>query len=476
MKRTLFITRVLIAILFYGTLHAQTPQPQNLLFIFDASGSMWGKLGQSTKIQVARETMGTLSEKISPAAQVGLIAYGHRSASDCNDIEMLIPMAPFDRNLFNSKIKSLNPKGKTPIAKSIAKAVEAIKGMTNPVTVILITDGLETCEGNGCDVVKQAKEAGVKITMHVVGFGITDKDLSSLECIAQAGGGQYLPAGNADELSKALENTVEEIPAGDAFLSVKTLLQGKLTDATVKVTKKGEAKEMITGRTYESPETNPRVMQLPSGTYDLVVQAVNMDSRPSRKIENAELRKGDTLYHEISFDQGVVEITVTRNGALADATVQLFSAGINSVVTTTRTYTKPETNPAKLNIPPGSYDLVIASVEISGKPEKKYSNIELGSAGNQKFAHNFESGELTVGAAQGSLLVDAVVSIINTKTGKSVATGRTYQSADSNPKTFILEPGSYRVELNPVKPAGLSKKNFTVEVPAGGHAEQMGNW
>ena len=77
---------------------------QKILFIFDASGSMWGKIDKSTKIQVAKETMGKLSEKISDDTHVGLIAYGHNSASDCNDIETLVPLGAFDKTKFNSNM------------------------------------------------------------------------------------------------------------------------------------------------------------------------------------------------------------------------------------------------------------------------------------------------------------------------------------------------------------------------------------
>ena len=42
---------------------AQANDKQNVIFIFDASGSMWGKLEKSTKIQVAKKTMGELFGK-----------------------------------------------------------------------------------------------------------------------------------------------------------------------------------------------------------------------------------------------------------------------------------------------------------------------------------------------------------------------------------------------------------------------------
>lgn len=477
MKKFLLLILITgLCFLFEGDLLAQPKNARQILFIFDASGSMWGKLDNSTKIQVAKETMEKFAVNIPADAKVGLIAYGHHSASDCNDIELLLPVAPFDKTAFNAKIKALNPKGKTPIARSITKALEAISSIAGPVTIILVSDGLETCDGNACQVVKDARSEGIMITMHVVGFGIAEKDLSPLECIAQAGGGRYFSANNAGELSDALEKTVAEAPAGNAFLSVKATLEGKLTDASVRVIQKGNPKDIANGRTYESSETNPRLLQIPAGTYDVTVEALSIESRPTHKFEALVIKANDTLDKEVSFDQGSVEILVTRNGELSDATIQLFAVETGKLVTATRSYNRKETNPSRLNVPPGNYNLVISSVEIQGKPEKKFENITLGISGNLAFKHDFESGELSIGTKQGGGYVDATVSIVNLKSGKVVASGRTYQSAENNPKRFVMEPGSYRVDLTPVKPAGLGEKSINIEITTKGLVERMVEW
>ncbi len=455
---------ILAGILFITNVGAQSNSPANLLFIFDASGSMWGKIENSTKIEVARETMGKLSNKIAADSKVGLIAYGHKSATDCNDIETLLPLGNFNKEQFNGKIKMLNPKGKTPIAKSINHALSLIKEIKDPVTIILVSDGLETCEGNACETVRNARTAGIKLTMHVVGFGISEKDLSPLECTAQAGGGQYFAASNAEELVAALEQTVKDIPAGDAYLSVKTTLEGKLKDASVRVFKKGESGETISGRTYEGKETNPRILQLQAGTYDVEIMPIAIRGYSPIRIPDLVIPAHDTLFKEIEFEQGELEILITRNGELSDATIQIFPAGSDKLTASTRSYNKAATNPAKIKIPPGVYDIVFSSVEISGRPEIKITRKELGSSSNLKFNHNFESGELSIEARQGGQLVDATVSITDTKTGKNVGAGRTYQTAQNNPKKFILEPGNYKVELSPVKPAGLARKTITVDV------------
>jgi Ca-activated chloride channel family protein len=457
-------------------LTAQTSTGQKILFIFDASGSMWGKIGTKTKLQIAKETMGKLSDKIAPGSNVGLIVYGHRSATDCNDIQTLLPIGTFDKTKFNATIKAVNAKGKTPIALSINQALALIRGINDPVTIILVSDGLETCTGNACETVKNAKASGVKITMHVVGFGISEKDLSPLECIAQAGGGQYFPANNAEELAAALEQTVKEVPVGDAFLSVKTSMEGKLKDATVRVYKKGETKDIALGRTYESKETNPRLLQLPAGTYEVEIRPVNIEGHPGVKFSDVEIKKGDTLRKDVVFEQGVVEVLVTRNGALSDATIQIFPAGTNKVTASTRSYNHAKQNPAKLKIPPGVYDIVIGSVEIGGAPKIKILKKELGSAGNLQFSHDFKSGEFSIGAKKGQELIDATINIISIKTGKSVDAGRTYKTSSTNPKKFILEPGTYRIDLGPVRQEGLAKKSITVEITAKGTLERIVEW
>lgn len=471
-----FFCLFVCCLLFSPDVLAQTGKKQNILFILDASGSMAGKIDKSTKIQVAKETIGKLADKIAANANVGLIVYGHRSATDCNDIQTIIPMGTFDKPKFVSIVKALTIKGKTPIANSINQALALIRGINDPVTLILLSDGLETCEGNACEAIKGAKASGVKITMHVVGFGIAEKDLSPLECIAQAGGGQYFPANNAAELAAALEQTVEEVPVGNAFFSIKTTLDGKLKDATVKVFKKGDTKAIASGRTYEAKETNPRILSLAAGTYEIEVAPVGIESYPPIKFRDIIINSNDTTFKEIEFEQGIVQILVTRNGALSDATIQVFNSGADKSVAGARTYNKAESNPAKIKIPPGVYDIVFSSVEISGKPEIKITKKELGSSGNLQFAHNFESGELNIGAKKGSDYVDATVNIISEKTGKSVGSGRTYQSAANNPKKFILEPGTYRIELMPVKPVGLAKKTTTVEIKTGTSIEKIVDW
>lgn len=450
------------ALFFYHTSPAQQAVANNIVFILDGSGSMWQKSGTEYKIATAKSVMKDLVNKLPEETQLGLVVYGHRRKEDCKDIETLQPLSALDKKQVAAMLDGINPQGKTPIALSIQHTLDLIKSVKNHVNIILVSDGLETCEGKACDLVSKAKEQGVQITMHVIGFGIAEKDLSALECIAQAGGGQYIPANNAGELTEALNKTIEKPITGGGYLSVHATAENKLIDVNVKVYPKGQKKELATARTYTNKETNPRNILLPAGTYELSTEAIGLDGRPLQTFSDIIITKEDTLLQRVDFSFGTFEILITRNDELSDATIALYKAGTKERVAGGRSYRSATSNPAKYKIVPGNYDIEIKSVEISNKSEKRFENQLLKSSSTQSLSHNFESGELLIGVQQGETLVDATIRIYDSKSGKQVGAGRTYAATTSNPQTFTLEPGAYRVEIGPVNPKGLAKKEIEI--------------
>jgi len=62
-----------------------------VMYVLDGSNSMWGQIDGVAKIQTAKEVLGELLEA-EGAQKVGLLAYGHRSKTDCGDIEVLAPV------------------------------------------------------------------------------------------------------------------------------------------------------------------------------------------------------------------------------------------------------------------------------------------------------------------------------------------------------------------------------------------------
>lgn len=150
-----------------GIAWAENPQGGNLMFILDASGSMWGQVEGKAKIAIAKEVLIDLIEDLPQGLNVGLVAYGHRRKGDCNDVEELVHLGLLDKQNLINKIKGISPRGKTPITLSVKKTAEKLKTLEDETTIILVSDGKETCEGDPCALVKELRESGIRFVMHV---------------------------------------------------------------------------------------------------------------------------------------------------------------------------------------------------------------------------------------------------------------------------------------------------------------------
>ena len=178
---------------------------ENVMVVFDGSNSMWGQIDGTAKIEIARGVMENLLGDWTEDRKVGLMAYGHRQRGDCSDIETLVAPGADTRAAILDRINAITPTGKTPLTDAIEQAATELSYTDTPATVVLISDGLESCERDPCALADTLGSRGVAFTAHVVGFGLgADQDSGSLSCIAERTGGQYIQAANADELGRAL--------------------------------------------------------------------------------------------------------------------------------------------------------------------------------------------------------------------------------------------------------------------------------
>ena len=182
-------------------------------FILDGSGSMWGDAGGESKVAAAKRVMRDFLQRIElpEDTKVGLTLYGHRRKGDCADIERLDAVDYAERMTLASAIDRLSPKGKTPIADSLQTVGDSLKGQEGTTSIVLVSDGIESCGRDPCAVARSLREQyGIEVTIHVVGFDVTEKR-EQLECIAEAGGGKFLPVSRAAELPEAIKVVETEI-------------------------------------------------------------------------------------------------------------------------------------------------------------------------------------------------------------------------------------------------------------------------
>ena len=179
------------------------------IIILDASGSMWGQINGRHKIEIARDVITDLMSSLDPGLQLGLVAYGHRRKGDCTDIELLIPPGKVDRKTFLDRVLSIVPVGKTPLTDAVERSANYLKIEENPASVILVSDGIETCDRDPCVLARELAARGIAFKAHIIAFDLTSKEADTIRCLADETGGRFLLAQDARTLKDALQMAVE---------------------------------------------------------------------------------------------------------------------------------------------------------------------------------------------------------------------------------------------------------------------------
>lgn len=186
---------------------ASAPQSEKprVMIVLDASGSMLAPMEGTTRIAVARAALAELLKGWDPEVELGLTVYGHRRKGDCADIETVAAPGKADVARILGLANAIQPKGMTPLSDAVKRAAEALKYTEQRATVILVSDGKETCKADPCAVGRALKQAGVDFRAHVIGFAVTRAEEQGLRCLAETTGGQYFSARNAAGLRRALD-------------------------------------------------------------------------------------------------------------------------------------------------------------------------------------------------------------------------------------------------------------------------------
>jgi Ca-activated chloride channel family protein len=179
------------------------------MIVFDASGSM-GTTDYALKLpRIARvkKSMATVIPEVAPLRRLGLIVYGEGDYNDCSSIDLRMKPTPNAADEMLGVIKSINPRGRTPLTRSVELAAEALDYRNKPATVVLLTDGEETCGGDPCRTAKALKAEAKDLTIHVIGYR-EQGGYFAARCMSDQTGGDYKSVKTEEELIEALRKTL----------------------------------------------------------------------------------------------------------------------------------------------------------------------------------------------------------------------------------------------------------------------------
>jgi len=221
--RTMLTTLGLAALLAAASI--ALAQRTSVLLVLDASGSMYLKLADGQyRIAAAKDALSTFVSRLPDAddLDVGLRIYGANvgalDAGACDDSELVVPVAGFDRATLLRTIRETQAKGATPIARSLELAADDLRGAQGRAIIVLVTDGAESCGGDVRGAVEQLARTGIEVDLRIIGFDLSPAASQSFE-----GLGTFENTTSAVELAAALGRAVDVVAFDEAYAVTVTL-------------------------------------------------------------------------------------------------------------------------------------------------------------------------------------------------------------------------------------------------------------
>jgi hypothetical protein len=203
------------ALLGAGAAAAQTaPSPESgppaTVVVLDASSSMNTKLGGTSKLAAVRTELGQAVSAYGDRLSFGLVAFGHRKASNCADSESLAKPGELTGETHSKLLDKIKPKGQAPIAAALSDAAKAAPAQSR-LDIVLIADGGDSCDADLCSTAVTLKEKAQALRIHVIGFDAKEAELKPLACVAAATGGTFVAATDVDKLKQGLAAVLDTV-------------------------------------------------------------------------------------------------------------------------------------------------------------------------------------------------------------------------------------------------------------------------
>lgn len=266
---------------------AAPKQVTRILLLYDDSQSMIAKWETGTKYDVAKRLVSTIldSLKHTPDLELALRVFGHTKhfpPQDCDDTRLEVPFAKDNGDKIKKKLNEIKPSGTTPIAKSLEECAKDFSFGNYRNIIILITDGIEECNGDPCAVSQALQKKGIVLKPFIIGLGINKDFVKQFECV-----GNYYDAQNEEQfhtalnvvISQALNNTTCQVDLLD--------INERPTETNVPMTfyEKNSGTIKYNFVHTLNGKGNPDTLHIdPLGTYKIVVHTIPPVSKDDIKL------------------------------------------------------------------------------------------------------------------------------------------------------------------------------------------------
>ena len=281
-----------------------------VLFVFDASQSMYARWQSDMRITIAKKLMVNLLDSLAgyKNLELALRVYGHQKnypPPDCYDTRLEVPFAPGNIPRIKQKILDLVPRGTTPIAYALEQVANDFPPCDDCRNIIiLITDGIEECGGDPCNSSAMLQRKGIAMKPFIIGIGRDFRE--AFDCV-----GTYFDASSELAFQKALDAVILQA-LNTTTMQVNLLdIHNKPVETNVNMSfydhVSGKLKYNFIHTLNHRGLPDTLVLD-PMRTYDLVVHTL-----PPVFLDSITLASGEHMTATLKTPQGHLNLRVGSN-------------------------------------------------------------------------------------------------------------------------------------------------------------------
>ncbi len=191
--------------------------PVRVVVAIDGSGSMAGRIGGQTKLDLARDAATRFLDGLPPSVEASLLVFGQQGdnsaagkAKSCAGVDLLAPMSN-DRARMGAAVSRIRAVGWTPLAAGLAKAEALLARSSTPgeQVIYVVSDGEETCGGDPVAVARRINGGATRAIVNIIGFGLPSGEAAALKAVSDAGGGDFVNVNSRADYDRTLERVRE---------------------------------------------------------------------------------------------------------------------------------------------------------------------------------------------------------------------------------------------------------------------------
>ncbi|MFD2043892.1 hypothetical protein ACFSTA_04980 [Ornithinibacillus salinisoli] len=163
-------------------------------------------------MDIAKKAVKRFADVIGQDSEISLVVYGHEGSESsedkslsCNGIEEIYQLDTYEKEKFEASLSTFESKGWTPLAGAINKAAEMSASVDGSITVYIVSDGVETCDGDPVQAAEDFVALNDHRSVNIIGFNVDQDAEEQLKLVSEAGKGEYYTANNADDLKQTIE-------------------------------------------------------------------------------------------------------------------------------------------------------------------------------------------------------------------------------------------------------------------------------